>query len=49
MGKKVQVTAMIEVETYQKLADLSRQKGKSISSLVREAIAKTYFEEGAKT
>jgi len=47
MPKKVQVTAMIEMETYQRLADLSRETGKSISTLVREAVEKTYMEAKA--
>jgi predicted DNA-binding protein len=48
MPKKVQVTAMVELETYQRLTDLSRETGKSISALVREAIEKTYMYEGEK-
>jgi predicted DNA-binding protein len=45
MPKKVQVTAMVEMETYQRLVDLSRQTGKSISTLVREAVEKTCMPE----
>jgi len=46
--KKVQVTAMVEMETYQRLADLSREKGKSISRLVREAVEKMLKEAEAR-
>jgi predicted DNA-binding protein len=45
MPKKIQVTAMVELETYQRLTDLSRETGKSISALVREAIEKTYMKK----
>jgi predicted DNA-binding protein len=46
--KKVQVTAMVEMETYQHLADLSRETGKSISRLVREAVEKMLKEAEAR-
>jgi predicted DNA-binding protein len=46
--KKVQVTAMVEMEAYQRLADLSRETGKSISRLVREAVEKTLKESEAQ-
>jgi predicted DNA-binding protein len=46
--KKVQVTAMVEMETYQRLVDLSRQTGKSISTLVREAVEKMLKEAEAR-
>jgi predicted DNA-binding protein len=46
--KKVQVTAMVEMDTYQRLADLSREKGKSISRLVREAVEKMIKDSEAQ-
>lgn len=39
MVPKVKVSVLIEREDLERLADLSRQTGKSISALVREAIA----------
>jgi len=38
MGKKVNATTMLELETFQKLTELSRETGKSISALIREAV-----------
>jgi predicted DNA-binding protein len=36
--RKINVTTMLEPEIFQKLAAISRQTGKSISALIREAV-----------
>jgi predicted CopG family antitoxin len=38
MGKKNPVTIYISEEDYQKLADISREKERSISSIIREVV-----------
>jgi len=37
--RKVNVTTMLDPEQFDKLADISRREGKSISALIREAVA----------
>ena len=44
MSRKVNITAYIELADLEKLEDLSRETGKSVSSLIREAIKK-FLEE----
>jgi predicted DNA-binding protein len=36
--RKINVTTMVHPDTLKKLAELSRKTGKSISSLIREAV-----------
>lgn len=36
--RKVNVTTMLELEQFEKIAELSRETGKSISALIREAV-----------
>ncbi|MGB9779072.1 MAG: ribbon-helix-helix domain-containing protein [Candidatus Bathyarchaeales archaeon] len=38
MARKVKISVLIEQEDLQRLEDLSRETGKSISSLVRMAV-----------
>lgn len=38
MGRKVNISAYIDIEDLEKLEDLSREMDESISSLVRQAI-----------
>ncbi len=38
MARKVKASALISQEDLERLEDLSRETGKSISSLVREAV-----------
>jgi predicted DNA-binding protein len=41
LGKrKINVTTMLEPEHYDQLTELSRETGKSISALIREAVEK---------
>jgi predicted DNA-binding protein len=42
--RKISITAMIEIATYERLLELSRQSGKSMSEIVREAIEKHVAE-----
>jgi len=42
--RKINVTTMLNPEDFQRLTDLSRETGKSISSLIREAV-QTWLNE----
>jgi predicted DNA-binding protein len=42
--RKISITAMIEIETYNRLLELSRQTGKSMSEIIREAIERHVAE-----
>jgi hypothetical protein len=46
-GRKVNVSAYIELEDLEKLEDLSRQTGESISSMICRAV-KEFLEEKVK-
>jgi predicted DNA-binding protein len=46
LGKrKINVTTMLEPEHYDQLTELSRETGKSISALIREAVEKWLSKE----
>jgi predicted DNA-binding protein len=47
-GRKVNVSAYIELEDLEKLEDLSRQTGESISSMICTAVKKYLQEKEAK-
>jgi len=46
LARKVKVSVLIEQEDLERLEDLSRETGKSISSMVREAV-KEFLERKA--
>ena len=46
MARKVKVSVLIEQENLERLEDLSRETGKSISFMVREAV-KEFLERKA--
>jgi len=48
LKRKTQVTTSISLEDYEKLAELSRETGKSISALIREMVEEKLREKEAK-
>jgi negative regulator of replication initiation len=49
MGRKTPVTVLVDIDDYQRIADISRQTGESISSIIRRFIRESLRTLEGKT